>query len=334
MIFLIVLLSMVCVLFGGCACQSESMAVSPYDMSERLITISANSSIEDIASTVVYAVVGIETESSIGSGVCVGSGGYILTNSHVVHDSLDIVLHLYDGSMIYADIVYEDTVLDLAILRAEKSMPYLKLADVSDLQVGEDVLAVGTPLSLTLAHSFTKGIVSALNRTLRVDSSSGLGYMQGMIQHDASLNSGNSGGPLLNTSGEIVGINTLKISGGDGVGFAIPTKAFASILTSVVGDVEYDTPYIGLFGYDASIELGVREGSPSGFYVVDVALDSPAVSYIEKGSIITAFNGVTISNALDFRHELYKCEALDKVAISYVLDGVEYDVTMTLGSKA
>ena len=313
----------------SCAPKSETINIKNIDMSERLITISANSSVEDIASKVVYAVVGIETDTSIGSGVCVSSGGYILTNSHVVNGASAITLHLFDSTTAFAEIIYEDTVLDLAILKASTPLPYLKVASVDDIAVGQDVLAVGTPLSLTLSHSFTKGIVSALNRTLRVNSAGGLGYMQNLIQHDASLNSGNSGGPLLNTHGEVVGINTLKISGGDGVGFAIPSKAFTSILSSVVSDGDYQTPYIGLFGYDASIEVD----NCSGFYVLDVAVDSPASSIIESGSIITKFNGVSVNTALDFRHELYKCKSCDKVSISYLTDGVEHDAIVKLSNK-
>ena len=314
-----------------CGCDKKSeISTSNVDMSERLITISNSASIEDIASSVVYAIVGIETDMSIGSGVCVASGGYVLTNSHVIHDAEYITLHLCDGTKISAVIVYEDVVQDIAILRADLGMPYLKMADTNDVLVGEDVLAVGTPLSLTLSHSFTKGIVSAVNRTLKVNSIQGVGYMQNLIQHDASLNSGNSGGPLLNTKGEIIGINTLKISGGDGVGFAIPVKAFYSILTSVVGDIEYAVPYLGLFGYDSYID---STANPVGFYVVDVADNSPVSSIVEIGSIITSINDRPIQNALDFRDELYRYSVGDKIRISFVIDGIENEAIVTLKEK-
>ena len=311
-------------------CGSNNGDKAHIDMSERLITISQNATIEDIARDAVYAVVSIETSSSIGSGVCVASGGYVLTNSHVVNGENDITLHLFDGSTILADIVYEDVVLDVAILKTSVSMPYLPLANSDDVNVGQDVLAVGTPLSLSLNHSFTKGIISALNRTIPISGANGMYFMNNLIQHDASLNSGNSGGPLLNTKGEVIGINTLKVTDGDGVGFSIPTKAFMSILNSVIGSSDFALPYLGILGYDASIE---KDLSLEGFYVLDVLDYSPVSDHIEDGAVITKINGVNVENYLDFRNELYKCKAFDKIAITYVLDGVENDVIVLLGKK-
>lgn len=310
----------------GC---KDSVDSQPLDMSERLITIASGSTSEDIARDVVYAIVGIETESSIGSGVCVEREGYVVTNSHVVSGKDSIYLHLYNGDVISSTLVYDDPVLDIAILRASQPLPYLALSNI-DSVVGEDVLAVGTPLSLSLSHSFTKGIVSAVGRTIPMSSDSGIYYMSGLIQHDASLNSGNSGGPLLNQRGEVVGINTLKIAGGDGVGFSIPSKAFSSVLSSILSDSDYSLPYLGVFGCDAAIELGVDN---PGFLVKSVSPTSPASSIIEESAIITKISGVTVTSYMDFRHEMYKFAAYDKVAISYTLDGVENDVIVTLGKK-
>lgn len=306
-------------LLSGCA--SSNLAVG------KEIVIDSPSNISDVAQVVSPAIVGISgtksSTSSVGSGVCVSENGYILTNSHVVNDCNNITLYLSDKTQTTASIVYEDTVLDLAILKSKKNLPYLNLGDSDDLNVGEEVLAVGTPLSLTLVHTFTKGIVSALNRTLKVSNTSGEGYMQNLIQHDASLNPGNSGGPLINSKGEVVGINTLKITCGEGIGFAIPTKSFSSLLKNFVSNINYEIPHLGVYGFDNEIAnyYGKSEFE-NGFYILDVADGSPLKSAgIDEGTIITKINSVEILNTLDLKNELYKHTANDIIKIQFVKNG-------------
>ena len=314
------------------------MGCSPVsDIKGTKIVLGGTTNTWDIASSVKPAIVGIsgetESSSSVGSGVCVTESGHILTNSHVVHDSNNIVLYLSDKSTTTADIVYEDTVLDLAILKSHKSLPYLPLGSSDDLEVGQDVLAVGTPLSLTLVHSFTKGIISALNRTLKIGSSSGEGYMQNLIQHDASLNPGNSGGPLINSNGEVIGINTLKISGGEGIGFAIPTKSFRSLLLSIATNINYEVPKLGVYGFDNEIASFNGENDLNkGFYILDVADSSPLKTIgIDKGSVITKINSRDVNNTLDLKDELYKCVAGQRIQVSYFKDGKNYSGILILG---
>jgi len=190
--------------------------------------------------------------------------------------------------------------------------------------VGEDVVAVGTPLSLILKHTFTKGIVSALNRTLKIDTKDGVSYMQNLIQHDASLNPGNSGGPLINLNGEVVGINTLKINGGEGIGFAIPSTSFSSLVDSVVASkTTYQTPYLGAFGFDAEIaNFNKLTDEKQGYYVLDVADNSPLKKLgLTKGSIIKKLNNNPIVTTADLRKELYKFSYGDKVVVEYIKDG-------------
>lgn len=318
-----------CLVF--CGCSVTSLAVG------EKITFDGQVSITDIANKISPAVVGIggvkKSSESVGSGVCVSSNGYIVTNSHVISDCERIVLYLSDGSNSTASVVYEDPVLDFAILKSNKTLPYLILADSDNLNVGEDILAVGTPLSLTLTHTFTKGIISALDRTLKVSSTEGEGYMQNLIQHDASLNPGNSGGPLINTRGEIVGINTLKISGGEGIGFAIPTKSFRSLLSNFVNKEDYEVPYLGVYGVDCEIAnfQGVTD-IKDGFYVIDVSSSSPLK--ISKNSVITKFNGKEIKNTLDLKDELFKCSSRDVVEIEYIWGGKLYKIESLLENIA
>lgn len=300
------------------------------------IVIDNPSGIGDVAKVVSPAIVGISGEknmsSSVGSGVCVTKSGHILTNSHVVNGCDNIVLYLSDKTQTTAEIIYEDTVLDLAILKSKKNIPYLIVGNSDELSVGDDVLAVGTPLSLTLVHTFTKGIVSALNRTLKISGNSGEGYMQNLIQHDASLNPGNSGGPLINSRGEVVGINTLKISSGEGIGFAIPSKSFKSLLSSFVENINYEIPHLGLYGFDNEIANFYGETDFAwGFYILDVSEYSPLKNLgVDKGVVITKINDVKIGNTLDLKNELYKYTAWDDVTIEFVKDNKTYCVKTNL----
>ena len=323
--------------FAFMACAPVS--IQTQGLQERLISISNNSDVSDIASSVRPAIVAIngisEEGESVGSGVCVASGGYLLTNSHVVNDCQAINIILADKQRSTASIVYEDTVLDLAILKSDVSLPYLEIGDSDELSVGNDVLAVGTPLSLSLTHTFTKGIISALNRTLKVGSTNGSGYMQNLIQHDASLNPGNSGGPLLNSKGQVIGINTLKISGGEGIGFAIPAKSFASLLDSLVDNINYQIPYLGVFGYDSEIaEFYNQSDINYGFYVIDIADTSPLYNAgVKSSSIITSLNGKPIRNTLDLKDELYSLDANSVVDLEFYYQGNFYQITTSLSQK-
>lgn len=187
----------------------------------------------DVADIVVQGVVAITSyntvEESIGSGVCVNEESMIVTNAHVVVDNGTNVLTLYDGREVKATLLYRDEIADIAVLQAVESIPYLKLS-TDELQLGEPVFAIGTPLNMTLRHTLTSGVVSALDRELVVTGESGNIVMRGLIQHDASINPGNSGGPLFNEAGEIVGINTLKIISYEGLGFAIPSSQLQNVI--------------------------------------------------------------------------------------------------------
>ena len=332
----------VCALLSGCTFLNTTSTGSgsfAAPLESKLITVYQDAGIQEVANAVEPAIVGISgiysNGESVGSGVCVAEGGYILTNSHVISDAKKIMLYLSNKTSATASVIYDNPVLDLAILKSSQSLPYLSIGNSDDLSVGQDVLAVGTPLSLSLTHTFTKGIVSALNRTLKVDSSEGEGYMQNLIQHDASLNPGNSGGPLLNSQGEVVGINTLKITSGEGIGFAIPAKSFDSLLDSYVENINYQIPYLGVYGYDSEIaNYYDRTVNKTGFYVIDVAKSSPLASCgIKPASVITGLNGKKIINTLDLKNELYKFNANDTVYIEFIRDGVLYK-TKTKLNKA
>ena len=336
--FAILLLSLV-VLTG---CDGEKAQIENYSyepLNEVFISATDYKDTVDLAKNISPAIVGISssdsTGESVGSGVCVAKGGYVLTNFHVITNPSNIRLHYFNGDIGRAEYVWGDSVQDIAVVKSTENMPYLPLAQVDDIDVGQDVVAVGTPITLTLKHTFTKGIVSALNRTLKVSSLSGESYMQNLIQHDASLNPGNSGGPLVNSKGEVVGINTLKISGGEGIGFAIPVKSISTLLSSVVENINYKTPYLGLYGYDSEIaSYYAHTQQRDGVYVLDVSTTSPLqVLGIKKGDVITSINGNPVRNMLDLRHYLYQLNEGDVINIGFVSGGKNIEGEITLSKR-
>jgi S1-C subfamily serine protease len=214
-------------------------------------------------------------------------------------------------------------------------LPYLKIAEEANPDVGEYVLAIGTPLQLQFKHSVTKGIVSALNRTVKVTENGLTTAMQSLIQHDASINPGNSGGPLINENSKVIGINTLKIEMAEGIGFAIPASVIKNVLSNVLSDGAYQTAYLGVFGYDASIPYFNNKVSKSnGYYVIDVFEGSPAnLAGIKKGDVILSVNEVDVNNMIDFQRELFAYKENDTIKIKYMQGDNVKTVEVTLQAK-
>ncbi len=218
----------------GCSNNNQYFSVTESPEIKKLAGGFSNSFAETVSPAIVAVECSDFTNSSIGSGVCVKSGGYVVTNYHVVSNNGNIKLHMHNNKSCKAIVVYSNPEQDLAILKANYAIPFLNICNSSSLVVGQTVFAVGTPLSLNFKHSFSKGIISALNRSVNVTlANSDANVLNGLIQHDASINSGNSGGPLLNEFGEVVGVNTLKIVNAEGMGFAIPSNTFVSIIENL-----------------------------------------------------------------------------------------------------
>ena len=338
---LIVVMLLVCfTTLSGCAETKNNLygnIDTSVNMSPRLIVSSAENTellVEDIRS----AVVGISAISnnsySVGSGVAVADGGYILTNHHVINGASELIVYFANNTADYADIIWSDSSLDLAIIKSYTNIPYLELGKVEDVKVGQDILAIGTPLTLQFTHTVTKGIVSAKNRTLEVESDNGLAYLQNLIQHDASINPGNSGGPLISTDGKVVGINTLKATEAEGIGFAIPIDIGKAIVNKIVNDNNYLPPYLGIFGFDAIIAEYYGETlNQKGVYVANIDENSPLYrAGVKKGDVITKIGNIDIVTMLDLRIALYSYNIGDKITIEYSRNG-EFNTTSFIGEK-
>ena len=209
------------------------------DMTPRQISANNSTDFEEIVENVSPAIVGINAVynnmQSVGSGVAVAENGYVLTNNHVVEGANSITVYYANKTSGKATLIWNDPAMDLAIIKTNINMPYLKTGDSNLVEAGQDVIAVGTPLTLQFKHTVTKGIISAKNRTIEISNEDGTtSYLQNLFQHDASINPGNSGGPLINSNGEVIGINTLKVSEAEGIGFAIPVGIALPVVNHIL----------------------------------------------------------------------------------------------------
>jgi len=309
-------------------------------MTPRMISTNGVVGFEEITQIVTPAVVGISAiygdSESVGSGVALAGNGYILTNDHVVSGANSITVYYADKTYGGADLIWADPAMDLAIIKATIDMPYLPVGDSSALQTGQDVIAIGTPLTLQFKQTVTKGIVSALDRTIEVDNEDGsASYLQNLIQHDASLNPGNSGGPLINTSGEVIGINTLKVTEAEGLGFAIPIEVTIPVINQIIEKGSYITPYLGLFGLDTSIaSFYGRTLEEKGVYVVNLDSSGPSASAgLMNGDIIKKVNSYDIDTMLDLRSTIYNYNVGDTISITYTRNGEELTAPIELTSR-
>lgn len=274
------------------------------------------STISIVAKDLMPAVVGITStikptltskgETGVGSGIIVDKKGYILTNNHVASKQAnDIRVSLFDGRDLRGKVVWADESLDLAVLKITgDNLTIAPLGDSKMLTVGDTAIAIGNPLGLTFQRTVTSGIISAINRT--IGESGGL-FMEDLIQTDASINPGNSGGPLININSQVIGINTVKVTSAEGMGFAIPINIIKPILKSIQEKGTFITPIIGIQGIDkqmAGFVPGIKV--QNGIYVYEVKGGSPAdLQGIKKGDIILSVNGTPVNTMVEFRSSLY-----------------------------
>ena len=326
-----------------CGCDlfinTDSYQNENINMTPRQISVSNNASTVELVEQVKGAVVGIECSVaggySIGSGVAVSDGGYILTNQHVINGARNIIVHFADKTNSTASVVWQDSSQDIAVIRSNVNLPYLVCSN-EIARVGEDVIAIGTPLAIDFKHTVTKGIVSAINRTLQIENTNGtLSYMQNLIQHDASINPGNSGGPIINTKGEVIGINTLKASDAEGLGFAIPISIGKTAINKLVNNSTWTPSYMGVLGIDVEVAKfnGKNVNANYGAYVLDIDQTTLCKDCLQKGDIITEINGAKINSVLDMRLAIYNLNSGDVVNIKLIRDDQIIETRCNIGSK-
>ncbi len=274
----------------------------------------------------------------MGSGVIVSDDGYILTNMHVIKNSPNKVsVTLNSGDTLTASMVWGDELLDIAIIKMNgENFRYSKLIESNSLNVGDTVYAIGNPLGMQFERTITKGIISAVSRTVAVETNGATNYIEDLIQTDASINPGNSGGPLINENGEVVGINTVKITTAEALGFAIPSDLYIAILQRIKREPDFKMPYIGLHGYTSKEAkyLKIGSGFTKGIYVFE--LDEYSAGYksgIKKGDILESIENNQINSMTDLRKELVKHSVGDEIEVSIKRGNDSKVIKVTLGEK-
>lgn len=268
----------------------------------------------------------------IGSGSIVSSDGYILTNSHVISngEASEISVLFNDGTTAPAKLVWNDSTLDLAIIKVEKkNLPVMELADSDKVGVGDRVVAIGNPLGFELQSTVTSGIISGLNRTVSFQTGA---QMDGLMQTDAAINSGNSGGALLNSKGQQIGINSAKAGNSDGIGFAIPINTVKNVIDQIIKNGEYKSVYLGITGQSLDYfkqfpqaNMGALE-DVEGVYVFN-NFDQNGI--FQKGDVITAVDGKKVTDMASLRKVLLDYQIGQSAEITLIRDGKEQKINFT-----
>ena len=273
-----------------------------------------------------------------GSGVIISQAGYIITNNHVIEDTTDVSIILADGTEYPAEIVGGDGFSDIAILRMEGVVPAVASLGNSDaLRPGETVIAIGSPLG-DFKNTVTAGVVSATERMIEVNQNY---QMEGLIQTDAAINQGNSGGPLVNLAGEVIGINTLIVRGGsygssiaEGLGFAIPINTAQAVSTQLIEDGYVTYPYLGIRWQWLTPQITQRYNMlvDGGLYISYVEPGSPAAKAgLEEGDIITKMGSIILDEQHPFINLLYSHAPGDATTFNIVRGNESVEIEVTFG---
>ena len=277
-------------------------------------------------------------QSGLGSGAFIREDGYIVTNNHVIEGATDLRVKLFDGRLLDAEVVGADPFSDLAVIRVQGSgFPSLPFGDSRNVRVGQWVLAVGSPLSETLSNTVTNGIISSLGRF-----SGGTNSISNYIQTDAAVNPGNSGGPLVNLRGEIVGINSAiatRTGTYNGISFAIPVDIVANTVEQLVDGGAVERGFLGIsFGPPPRTILDRYDLPPGGAQISATSEDadgrSPAADAgLQRDDIIVAIDGEPLRESSELISRIANMRPGDKVAVTYVRDGDERETTLRLGTR-
>ncbi len=286
----------------------------------------------------IFGMTGEATAS--GSGVIISADGYIVTNNHVVDGAQSLEVTLADGTTLSARLVGVDPFADLAVLKVEGTMPAVaEWGDSDTLEPGETVIAIGSPLG-DLANTVTVGVISATDRSIEAAT----GYqMEGMLQTDAAINSGNSGGPLVSLAGQVVGINTLVVRGNgltsaaaEGLGFAISSNTARAVIEQLIARGYVSHPYLGIQWEAVNTQQasGKQSEPGEGVLVTEVTPGGPAdQAGLQRGDIITAVDGRAISSDSPFINLLFQHSPGETISLSVLRGTQQLDVSLTLAER-
>lgn len=281
-----------------------------------------------------------EAELGLGTGFVVTEDGYILSNEHVTGSKYSkCYITLENGNTYDGTVVWSDTDLDLSITKIEaKNLKYVTLGDSGNIRVGENVFAIGNPIGYEFRRTVTSGIISAKNRTIKIEEENKSSYMTDLIQTDATINPGNSGGPLIYPNGDVVGINTVKITSAEGIGFAIPINIVKPIIESFKQTKEFQEATIGIYAYDKEVIPYLSQNKLSNFengiYVAQITKNSPASqTELKEGDIITQIDEIELNTMNDLRQYIYTKKPNDTVNLQITRGKIKKQISIVLGKK-
>lgn len=370
--FVILILSLLTGGLSGKNEVSEDGSSTP-TVSDRIVYVREDNgesgylTLQEIYAQRVDGIVAVSTKKVNGTGVGTGfilrEDGYIATNYHVVEDATQIVVQLYSGKQYAAELVNYSEVDDLAVIKVEaEDLPVLPVGNSGDVLVGDDVVIIGHPAGLEFGWSTTCGIVSAINREVKIKNADGtLNKKMTLLQTNANVNSGNSGGPMMNLKGEIIGIITMKLSDGyEGMGFAIPIDGAMEILNAIIekgnadgvdSSVSKGRAVLGVTGFDITggyyyyidgdririiredaLDLydGEFYAEVSGFYISEVSENSTCKDVLQPGDVIFAIDGVTTDSRSKMMAILDEKNVGDEVVIEYDRNGEVFSAKVAL----
>ena len=354
------IITYIIIFFVGCLAMYAIIYFFPTSITESVIkedkkvTIT-DTGIAEAVSKIYDAVVVVSTYSNdryIASGTGFvykqdGNTYYLLTNYHVIEDGNHVTVTFTDGSIVETEIVGFDKYQDIAVLSIESKGEYqvAEIGNNEETRVGDTAFAVGAPLDNAYSWTVTRGIISGKDRMVEVslDSSNTSDYVMKTLQTDAAINSGNSGGPLCNANGEVIGITSLKLvsDGVEGMGFAIPIEDAISKAEEIINGEVANYPYLGVTMLDFSNSYFTQyysiirnSGLDSGVIVTSVEKNSPAENGgMKANDIIVAIEGKEVTSTAYLKYYLYQQKIGDKIKITVNRDGKEETLTITLGSS-
>lgn len=279
-----------------------------------------------------------ESELGLGTGIIVTDNGYILSNEHVTGSKYSTCyITLESGNKYTGNVVWSDSDLDLSITKIDaKNLKYMKLGDSNNIKIGETVYAIGNPIGFEFRRTVTSGIISGKNRSIKLEENKNISYMSNLIQTDATINPGNSGGPLIYPNGELIGINTVKITTAESIGFAIPINVVKNVIESFKNSNTFEQSTLGIYAYDKNVipYLNSNISFEKGIYVDQIVANSPASKAdIKQGDIICSIDDIQMNTMNDLREFIYSKKPNEEITLKILRNKIVREVKVILGKK-
>lgn len=276
------------------------------------------------------------SQLGLGTGLIVSENGYILTNEHVSGKKQSTCYITTNSGRTYTGtVVWSNSDIDMAMIKiSEKKLQAATLGNSDEINTGDSVYAIGNPIGYEFQRTVTSGIVSAKDRTIKLEENGEEIYMEDLIQTDATINPGNSGGPLINSKGEVIGINSVKITSAEGMGFAVPINTVKSVVESFNKDNKFEEARLGVYAYDANVIPYMNTKSDTGIYIAKVISKTAAEKAgIKKGDILLSIDGQSIQRMCELRQYIYTKKPKDEVTLKILRNGKENEIKVQLEKK-